>query len=208
MNLEISSLPRVAPSTRVPKNSFLSRPYLFNRYAHVTIVARRPIPRTETGYDWRRALSQSVIDIFIDRILQIRYRCMWLPRGQEVLKVNGSIWPVVFSHRTTRSKERRIAKETVMKREQCAEITLRISDMRGMHFETLALFDIPSDVSVSLMCRCYAHTVFCSFMNLIRVLLKPSRVVVDIRFEGRFRVCEEVSRLTEFSFEIKNYNDC
>lgn len=95
-----------------------------------------------------------------------------------------------------------------MKREQCAEITLRISDMRGMHFETLALFDIPSDVSVSLMCRCYAHTVFCSFMNLIRVLLKPSRVVVDIRFEGRFRVCEEVSRLTEFSFEIKNYNDC
>lgn len=44
-----------------------------------------------------------------------------------------------------------------MKREQCAEITLRISDMRGMHFETLALFDIPSDVSVSLMCRCYAR---------------------------------------------------
>lgn len=58
---------------------------------------------------------------------------------------------------TTRSKERRFAKETVMKREQCAEITLRISDMRGMHFETLALFDIPSDVSVSLMCRCYAR---------------------------------------------------
>lgn len=44
-----------------------------------------------------------------------------------------------------------------MKREQCAEITLRISDTRGMHFETLALFDIPSDVSVSLMCRCYAR---------------------------------------------------